>query len=1295
MSFRDAGVRSTIISMIVVVAAFMVWPAGALAEETVAAQCASISAGLERQMNLHASAILVKCGVAPGGSSAGTPASSLATPSLSFSGSDVDVITGTETYPHVTQAESFVWSHGSTVVVNYNDGRGDAENPPNYSGVSVSKDGGATFTRLGSTSSPFTGHVGNYGDPIVVYNAKLGKWFAGDLVGGAGTGTCITGTEALGIGLWTSTNGETWTVGACAHVGSGNFEEGDDRESMWVDDNASSPHYGRMYISFNNFSVGKGALEVVHSDDGVTWSAPVALTSSFRRDVQLTGSPGSDGTVFIVGQEENEGGVGKTGQQNYMYRSTNGGETWTSTTMGPTFTMPGNTSCTRYFPGIYPIWRGTGWGQPAVGPGGVVQYVYAAHGEGSDESDILYVRSTNNGETWSAPVRLSTDSTGKAQWMPSLRVTPGGVVEATWYDRRNSTNGENYQRFARVSTNDGATWGPDEPLSTVLIPQPTQPDPYIQACYAGDYNYTTANSNTGFDTWTDGREPIEGHQTEKVFFHSIPLQSAPPSVTTEPATNVTAAGATLNGTVNPNGAETKYYFEYGTTISYGMKTSEVSAGSGTSNVKVSRAITGLTAGTTYHFRIVASNSAGTSHGGDLTFKTAPFFSSAFGSFGTGAGQFKEPADLKTDSSGNVWVADTMNSRVEEFNAEGKLIRTVGSQGTENGQFVAPYGLAIDSKGNLWVSDTSNDRLEEFTSEGVFVKAFGSYGSGNVQFNGPEGLSVDSKGNVYVADRGNKRIEELTSEGVYVKSIGTSGEGLLKSPTDAVLDASGDLWVTESEAARIVEFNPEGTFVRAWGIGGSGPGQLSSAYRLTVGPEGDIWIAEWGNNRVQVFTPTGEFVFQFGTYGTGEGQFNHARGIAIYGTNVYALDSGEWEGPSNNRVEKWVPTAPISPRAETTAATNVTATEATLNGIVNPDGAETKYYFEYDTKEYKKGEGPHGTKTPEASAGSGTSNVKVSRAITGLSAGIYHFRIVASNSVGTSYGEDVMFGTRPVFSSAFGSFGTGAGQFKEPADLKTDSSGNVWVADTMNSRVEEFNAEGKLIRTVGSQGTENGQFVAPYGLAIDSKGNLWVSDTSNDRLEEFTSEGVFVKAFGSYGSGNVQFNGPEGLSVDSKGNVYVADRGNKRIEELTSEGVYVKSIGTSGEGLLKSPTDAVLDASGDLWVTESEAARIVEFNPEGTFVRAWGIGGSGPGQLSSAYRLTVGPEGDIWIAEWGNNRVQVFTPTGEFVFQFGTYGTGEGQFNHARGIAIYGTNVYALDSGEWEGPSNNRVEKWTY
>ena len=97
------------------------------------------------------------------------------------------------------------------------------------------------------------------------------------------------------------------------------------------------------------------------------------------------------------------------------------------------------------------------------------------------------------------------------------------------------------------------------------------------------------------------------------------MMMGPPVVTTNAATNVESRSATLKGTVNP-GIKTKVRFRYGRTTSYGSTTAnQTKTGNTTQNVAAN--ISGLTAGTTYHFRIVATNSGGTRHGSDRTFTT--------------------------------------------------------------------------------------------------------------------------------------------------------------------------------------------------------------------------------------------------------------------------------------------------------------------------------------------------------------------------------------------------------------------------------------------------------------------------------------------------------------------------------------------------------------------------------------------------------------------------------------------------------------------------------------------------
>ena len=117
-------------------------------------------------------------------------------------------------------------------------------------------------------------------------------------------------------------------------------------------------------------------------------------------------------------------------------------------------------------------------------------------------------------------------------------------------------------------------------------------------------------------------------------FETLP---SPPTVETKPASSITKTSATLNATVNANGGEAKCEFEYGTTVSYGTKVACVpSTVTGSSAVAVSASVTGLTAGTTYHFRAVAVNGGGKGEGGDATFTTASALSAPTVVTGTGS-----------------------------------------------------------------------------------------------------------------------------------------------------------------------------------------------------------------------------------------------------------------------------------------------------------------------------------------------------------------------------------------------------------------------------------------------------------------------------------------------------------------------------------------------------------------------------------------------------------------------------------------------------------------------------------
>ena len=481
--------------------------------------------GIDKQENFRAGAIMIACGEVRGSATSATSTmgpigrffKKILMP-IAFGATDVNLITGTESPPNITQSETYTTANpdnANEIVVAYNDSRGRNFNPINISGASVSTDGGTTFTRLTKANgqSPFDN---TFGDPVILYNKNTQTWFTVWLdaaCGGQGLGGYKSTTPA---------DPNSWTHFTCVHNNSS-----DDRESGWADNNPSSPFFGRMYISWNDFNVGSGALFVTYSsDNGATWHAPISvINAGFIRDVQITGDPAGSGAIYIAGMDEGGGGFPHN-NINHLFKSTDGGNTWSHPYTGPSFPGPGVTAVGYFacmFSDLGGYWRHEGWGEPAA-INNFVHLVYSQHGAGSDAGDVYYIRSTDSGSTFGAPFKLNTDATTRPQWQPNLSVSPSGTLMATWYDARDSascTVGSPgvpcYKMYSRKSNDNGATWLPDDALSDVVSPLPAQNDPGIQPTYVGDYDYGSAILTKHVTSWADGRVAINGSSQQDAF----------------------------------------------------------------------------------------------------------------------------------------------------------------------------------------------------------------------------------------------------------------------------------------------------------------------------------------------------------------------------------------------------------------------------------------------------------------------------------------------------------------------------------------------------------------------------------------------------------------------------------------------------------------------------------------------------------------------------------------------------------------------------------------------------------
>jgi hypothetical protein len=368
---------------------------------------------------------------------------------------------------------------------------------------------------------------------------------------------------------------------------------------------------------------------------------------------------------------------------------------------------------------------------------------------------------------------------------------------------------------------------------------------------------------------------------------------------------------------------------------------------------------------------------------------------------------------------------------------------------------APRGLAIDqASGDVYVVDGANDRVEAFNASGGFVSAFGKEGSGEGELKEPSEIAVDnsmgmSEGDVYVLDGGNRRIEMFNSTGAYLSQITTAELEQAASPPEQTLhvlglgvDGSGNLWIY-AEVASGGEAGDTVLFERSL------TGSLRVVTRsdktaesgFAVAPDGDLWVAN--STGAVLYEPSGgetkfavglqeakpgtprttavaldpgedvyvgrgdevaEFTpgsinarFRFGSSGPGALVAGAGMAVSSATGSVYVADKG------SNDVDVYA-LAPEPEKPSTEAAREVTATTAVLRGELNGKaGEKLKYYFEYNAGSSCTG----GSRTPEAESEVGK---EVSTEVTALAPDTEYSDCLVAVGVGEALGDAVSFET---------------------------------------------------------------------------------------------------------------------------------------------------------------------------------------------------------------------------------------------------------------------------------------------
>lgn len=293
---------------------------------------------------------------------------------------------------------------------------------------------------------------------------------------------------------------------------------------------------------------------------------------------------------------------------------------------------------------------------------------------------------------------------------------------------------------------------------------------------------------------------------------------------------------------------------------------------------------------------------------------------------------------------------------------------------------------------------------------------------------------------------------------------------------------------------------------------------------------------------------------------------------------------------------------------------------------------------------------------------------------------------------------IMFGQQdgpPTFSTSFGSGQrtNKTGDFSQPVGVAVSPNGQLFVLETLISRIQQLDLDGKVLAEWGSPGSKNSQFDEPLRLASDTGGNLWVADTGNHRIQWFSAAGEWQGAFGARGGDPGEFSHPAGLAFDSNNNLYVADSQNHRIQKIGRQlnvlQVYPEAPDpVNAQGLLDTPWAVAIDAQDTVYVADTGHNRIVRYANDGRFLSAFGSRGKADGQFDGPKALAFDWDGNLVVVDSGNNRLQKFTPQGDFMYAWGGPGATGGMFNNPQQLAISSDGtLYVADAG------NNRIQKF--
>ena len=631
---------------------------------------------------------------------------------------------------------------------------------------------------------------------------------------------------------------------------------------------------------------------------------------------------------------------------------------------------------------------------------------------------------------------------------------------------------------------------------------------------------------------------------------------------------------------------------------------------------------------------------------------------AFSPDGTAAASanFDNIASLSLDSAGNIYFNEAFSNRVREIVASTGLIKTVAGTGTSgysgdgglatsaeiSGGF--RMGIFVDASGNVFIADQFNDRVRKVAAAtGIITTVAGDGTAGfsgdaglatSAQLHDPRGVVVDGAGNIFIADAFNSRIREVAAATGIITTVAGNG-------TAGFAGDGGPATSAEIE---------------------------TGVPSIALDASGNLFIADVNNSRIrEVVAATGKIKT---VAGNGQGLQSGCNGgvnacIGVGGPATQAVVPGPLQVAVDSSGNLYIPTQ--------------TEFRNMIDEVVASTG-DLQIFAANGAQDFTGTNGPAVSaqlNVPNFAATDGAGNVFIADANNNV---IYE--IVAATGI-----LKIVAGTGILGYSGDGGPATGA-ELANPFTVVVDGSGNLFIADTVNSVIREVIAETGFIKTVAGNASAACDFTLgdggpatsaslcfPNFAALDSHGNIFIADSGYSLIREVNASTGMIQTVAGSGGGNgfgysgdggpatsALMNGPTGVFADSSGNFFIADQFNNVIREVNAAGTITTVAGNtsgiagfSGDGgpavgaELFLPGNVWGDSSGNFFVSDFNNEVIRKFTVGGTIQtvagnRVFGVSGDGgpatSAELDGPDAVFVEPSGSLLIADIGNGRIRI-------------------------------------------------------